>query len=156
MATKEEREITANLYAENDSLRAEAGVWKVAHDDLYNRLTHLQAECDTLRLENQQLRNDLAITEAAARWGERSEDELATDLAQARERIQLFDDRGWLEAQCEALRGVVRKHYPTLAGRVIALQNAGEDRAAAEWDALARDFYNVALDQTKKNNDGTR
>jgi hypothetical protein len=76
MATKEEREVTANLYAENDRLHAEAEAWKAAHDDLYNRLTHMQAERDTLQLENQQLLNDLAITEAAARWGERSEDEL--------------------------------------------------------------------------------
>lgn len=38
---------------------------------------------------------------------------------------------------------VIRKHYPTIAGHAIRLQEAGEERAFMEWVYVARDFYAV-------------
>lgn len=42
--------------------------------------------------------------------------------------------------EAEYLREVIRKHYPTIAGHVLRLQEGHEDRAAEEWLAVARDF----------------
>lgn len=54
--------------------------------------------------------------------------------------------RATLEAENARLRDVadvVRKHYPTIAGHVLRLQEAHEERAATEWLAVAQDFYNA-------------
>lgn len=41
----------------------------------------------------------------------------------------------------EKLAKVVNTHYPTIAGRVIRLQEDGEEKAAAEWNKVATAFY---------------
>ena len=51
-----------------------------------------------------------------------------------------------LSAEIGRLRAIMSKHYPTIAGRVIQLQQAHEDRAAAEWQAVADDFREVLRD----------
>lgn len=53
--------------------------WKAAHDDLYDRLSHIQAERDELHAENEALRKELALTETAARMGEYTEGQLEAE-----------------------------------------------------------------------------
>lgn len=43
-----------------------------------------------------------------------------------------------LESELEQTRAVINDIYPTLAGRVIQLQEAGEEKAVKEWDAVCR------------------
>jgi hypothetical protein len=37
----------------------------------------------------------------------------------------------------------IKRHYPIIAGRAMQLQQAGEDKAALAWAAVAGDFYTV-------------
>jgi len=44
-----------------------------------------------------------------------------------------------LEAErkkCEAMRKVINKHYPSIAGGCIQLKEAVEDNAAREWNGI--------------------
>jgi len=59
----------------------------------------------------------------------------AEPLRQARTKLQSA------EATIGELRGVLEKHYPLIAGRVIALQQLGETKAESVWSQCAKDFH---------------
>lgn len=46
-------------------------------------------------------------------------------------------------AHRDGLLALIHEHYPTIAGHVLRLQEGHEDRAAAEWLAVAREFAAV-------------
>lgn len=48
---------------------------------------------------------------------------------------------------------IIQKHYPTIAGRVIALQSLGETNAEAEWLQVAQDFNRILTEWRKGRND---
>lgn len=52
---------------------------------------------------------------------------------------------GWPEAIQRAMKAerVLNDIYPMIAGRVIQLQQAGEEKAAAEWNETAKAVYSV-------------
>ncbi len=50
-----------------------------------------------------------------------------------------------LEADNAKLREAANDIYPMVAGRVIQLQMAGEEKAAAEWNAVAKKLYHFGL-----------
>ncbi len=120
--------------------------WRAAIDDLQQQndalvqrrveLTHSESR---LIQENDRLKAQLAEAQR-----ERQREYLAHELTKA--------EKTGVEIENQALKAVVeavRKHYPTIAGRVIQLTNAGEDRAADEWSRVAHAFYDAlaALDQ---------
>lgn len=72
-------------------------------------------------------------------------EELAVRNAAEIERLQDHVDAQTVRASVaeageERLRAVMGKHYPTIAGHVMRLQEAGEERAANEWLSVAQSF----------------
>lgn len=62
----------------------------------------------------------------------------ASDADYKRLNDALADDGRAYADQYKLMMDTLNDIYPTLAGRVIQLQESGEEKAAAEWDAVCR------------------
>lgn len=73
-------------------------------------------------------------------------DAICEDLA-INEVAGLVHEVEQLRAENAAMRVALRKHYPTIAGHAISLDNRHEERAAAEWREVARELYVAAYER---------
>jgi len=131
----------AELELANAQLVELVGQVAKERDDLRAEVTFLQKEvqrararmmdCEGWRAENERLKEIDVIRSINLGRAEQEIERLETGWSLDHERHKKADER---------MRAMIRKHYPTIAGHVIRLQEAGEERAAAEWLAVAQDF----------------